>query len=151
MEHDPNGIAIDEYNGISYLKPGYCKCYKCGKVNKEEFFISGKSGKMKIGPCKDCIKEEVGNDMIKALPYLDLYDVPLFPDQWKHYVERTKGKSVIVKYINYARLFSFREMNFTDSLSDMTQDCSEEEIQYIKKSLIEYFIKKINKNLKGEI
>ena len=99
MEHDNTGIEKNVYrpNGgvCYYLQPGYGHCWKCNKVNKKESnFFKLRYLEDYVEECKDCVNEAIDGDMVKTIPYLDKFDIPLIPDNWKLLKERAEEKGI---------------------------------------------------------
>lgn len=137
MEHKEEGI-IRRGNLYVELKTGYSYCHKCNKCNTDDNWYKNKYGET-TGPCKDCISLEVGNDIIKAIPYLDLFDLPYLPEQWDHY--KSFGK-----YLSFCKLASIKRLHFTDiPYWKLTREIDRKDIKNFQKALIKYINNKFNK------
>lgn len=101
-----------------------------------------------MGPCKECIQKEIGYDIIKAIPYLDLFNLPYIPEKWNEYIIRAKKNNITFPfgyYLAYCKLMSIRINHFTDILIYPNSCIKKEEYEKFHRGLIKYINSKFNK------
>ncbi len=142
MEHIEEGI-IKKNDGIIWLKEGYQYCHICNKCNTNDYWYKNKFNQS-LGPCKECINKEINKDIIKAIPYLDLFDLPYLPEEWKKY-------NNFGKYLSFCKLKTIKGMGFTDiSFWKIKNEITENEFKEFQKALINYINNKYNKRWENE-
>lgn len=66
-------------------------CWKCHSYYpKEKLYFNERAPHFNF--CKECLNNDVQNDIIKAMPYLHNYRIPVYPEIWEYYKQKTKEK-----------------------------------------------------------
>lgn len=119
----------------------------CNKCNTKEYWYTDKHG-CYLGPCKECLQKEIGYDIIKAIPYLDIFDLPYIPNQWEYCIEKAKKLNISSSfglYLSYCKLASVKMCHFTDILIYPKDLIKKEEYERFFNELIKYINHKFNK------
>ena len=119
-------------------------CAICKNVKPSEAFYKNKIGHQESYVCKDCINKEIDNDIFKAIPWCDAFDIPVMIDCWNHLKRSRPDKPVFGRYLSICKLPIYRYFGFTDSLYIGTSP-TKEEYKILQKEIIKYFIKKMHK------
>lgn len=129
MEHIEEGIEKIDKNTIT-LKEGYNYCHICNKCNTNDYWYKNKFNKP-VGPCKECINKKINQDIIKAIPYLDLFNLPYFPNTWKRC-------DSFGKYLSFCKLTAIKEMSFTDVYLEDLNEITKTEFKIFQDALLNY-------------
>ena len=149
MKHIEAGIKERYSHGV-LLEQGYQYCFTCNKCNTNEYWYSDKEGRY-LSSCKECIQKEIGYDIIKAIPYLDIFNLPYIPEQWDRLVKKAKESGISCpfgRYLSYCKLKGFEVLGFTDILIYHNYNINEKEYKNFCHELIKYINNKFDKQLK---
>ena len=91
-------------------------CAICKNVKPSEAFYKNKIGHQESYVCKDCINKEIDNDIFKAIPWCDAFNIPVMPDCWNSLKRKHPDKPVFGKYLSVCKLPVYRYFGFTDNL-----------------------------------
>lgn len=119
-------------------------CTICKEEKSPDAFYKHKLGHKEIYVCKDCINKEIDNDIFKAIPWCDAFDIPMMIDCWNHLKKGRPDKPVFGRYLSTCKLPVYRYFGFTDSLY-IGGSPTREEYKPLQKEIIKYFTKKIHK------
>ena len=117
------------------------KCEICNReLNETKFFIN-KFKQPFGGKCKECIYKEIQDNIVKAIPYLDTFDLPYIPNQWNHYLK--KRSNIFGVYLNFCQLKTMRNYHFTDIIIfGDNKEIYNKQCKKFKKELIKYIKEK---------
>lgn len=149
MEHIEKGIK-ERYDSGVFLKQGYNYCWICKKCNIKKYWFTDKNG-YSLGPCKECLCKEIGYDIIKAIPYLDLFDLPYIPEQWNQYTIKAQENNIISPfgyYLSYCKLRTIKAYHFTDIIIYSNYNIEKIEYKKFYNEFIKYINNKFNENKK---
>ena len=118
------------------------KCEICNRELDETKFFTNKFKQPFGGRCKECIYKQVKNDIIKAIPYLDTFDLPYIPYLWSHYSKNHDNTFGI--YLNFCKLQTMKNYHFTDIVFFCWNDKGiyKKQCKKFKKELIKYIKEK---------
>ena len=119
-------------------------CAICKNVKPPEAFYKNKIGHKESCVCKDCINKEIDNDIFKAIPWCDTFNIPVMPDCWNSLKRKHPDKPVFGKYLSVCKLPVYRYFGFTDNLYTGVFS-TKEEYKALQNEMIKYFIKKMHK------
>ena len=88
------------------------KCEICNRELDETKFFTNKFKEPFYWECKECINKQIQDDIIKAIPYLDVFDLPYIPYEWNHYLE--KHNNIFGVYLSFCKLKTMNNYHFTD-------------------------------------
>ena len=118
-------------------------CAICKNVKPSEAFYKNKIGHQESYVCKDCINKEIDNDIFKAIPWCDAFNIPVMPDCLNSLKRKHPDKPVFGKYLSVCKLPVYRYFGFTDNLYTGVFS-TKEEYKALQKEMIKYFIKKMH-------
>lgn len=86
-------------------------CHKCYELySKNQIYINERAPHYNF--CKKCLDKEIQNNIIKAIPYLHKYRIPVCPEIWEEYKRKCNGKPIFGKYINRMKMCSWWPADF---------------------------------------
>ena len=117
------------------------KCEICNKELDKTKFFTNKFNEPFGGKCKECIYKQIQNDIIKAIPYLDTFDLPYIPNAWGHYLKT--HSNVFGVYLNFCKLKTMKNHHFTDIVYfGNDKKIYKKQCRNFKKELIKYIKEK---------